>query len=125
MTPGLFVMMVLAGGLGACVRYVVDGAIKARAKGAAFPWSTAIINLTGSLVLGFLTGLVVGRLASTDVSTVGTGFLGGYTTFSTASYELVQLVRDQRHGLAAAYGIGVLAGAVLLALLGYVVGSDL
>ncbi|MBC2933071.1 fluoride efflux transporter CrcB [Nocardioides sp. zg-1228] len=126
MTPGLFALLVVAGGVGASVRYLVDAWIKARTKGSAFPWSTAIINLTGSPALGFLTGLVASHLASTDVSAiVGTGFLGGYTTFSTASYETVQLVREKRYGLAAAYGVGVLVLSVALAFGGYYWGSHL
>ncbi|WP_262851044.1 fluoride efflux transporter CrcB [Mumia quercus] len=126
MTFPLFLLMIVAGGAGASVRYVVDGMIKAKTSRSAFPWSTAIINMTGSLVLGFLTGLVVGDLASSDVSAViGTGFLGGYTTFSTASYEAVTLVRERRYGLAAAYGFGVLAATIALALLGYVWGKSL
>ncbi|WP_182111362.1 MULTISPECIES: fluoride efflux transporter CrcB [unclassified Actinotalea] len=119
MTAGAFVLLVLAGGLGAGVRYVVDAAIRARTT-SAFPWPTAIINMTGSLVLGALTGLVVSRIASTEMSAViGTGFLGGYTTFSTASYEAVQLIRERRYGTAFAYGVGVLVVCVALAYLGY------
>ena len=120
MTAPLFALLVLGGGVGATLRYVVDGWIKSKTPGSHFPWSTAIINLTGSLVLGFLTGLVVDRIADTDVSAViGTGLLGGYTTFSTASYETIQLVRDRRWGLAVGYGAGVLAVGVALALAGY------
>ncbi len=126
MTAGLYLLLVLPGGVGAATRYVVDGLIKARTGKAAFPWSTAIINLTGSLVLGFLTGLATSRISDTDVSAiVGTGFLAGYTTFSTASYETVQLVRERRYGLALGYGIGVLVVCVALALAGYVYGSRL
>ena len=92
----------------------------------AFPWPTTIINLSGSLALGVLTGLVVARLAPTDVAAViGTGFLGGYTTFSTASYETVQLVRQKRYGTAFAYSIGVLVACVALAFAGYRWGSSL
>lgn len=126
MMPALFVALVLAGGAGASVRYVVDGMIKSRTSGSTFPWSTAIINLTGSPVLGFITGLVASRIASTDVSAVvGTGFLGGYTTFSTASYETVHLIREKRYGLAAVYGVGVLVLGVALAFLAYHYASEL
>lgn len=80
--------------------------------------------MTGSLLLGFLTGLVVSRIADTDVSAVvGTGLLGGYTTFNTASYETVHLVRETRLGLAVGYGLGALVACVAVALLGYVYGS--
>ncbi|WP_104106372.1 CrcB family protein [Nocardioides sp. 616] len=124
MSPGLFTLLVLAGGVGAGVRYVVDGAIRSRIK-TLFPWPTALINMSGSLVLGGITGLVAGDLASTAVSAVlGTGFLGGYTTFSTASYETVDLVRARHYAVAALYAFGVLAASVALAYLGYSWGVD-
>jgi len=125
MTPGIFLLLCLAGGLGAGARFVVDGLIRSRVT-SSFPWPTAIINMSGSLVLGILTGLVLSRIASTDVSAViGTGFLGGYTTFSTASYEAVQLVREKKYGIAFAYSIGVLVVCVALAYLGYRWGASL
>ncbi|NPC96666.1 fluoride efflux transporter CrcB [Nocardioides sp. zg-DK7169] len=124
MTLGLYLLLILAGGVGASLRYVLDGLIKSGTKGSSFPWSTAIINLTGSFVLGLLTGLVAARIEDTDVSAIiGTGLLGGYTTFSTASYETVQLVQKKKHGLALAYGIGVLVVCVAAAFGGYVWGK--
>jgi fluoride exporter len=125
MTLGIFLLLAVAGGLGAGVRFVVDGFIRSRLT-SAFPWHTAIINMSGSLVLGIITGLVVSRIASTDVSAVvGTGFLGGYTTFSTASYEAVQLVREKRYGTAFAYSVGILVACVALAYAGYRWGATL
>jgi len=125
MTPGIFLLLCLAGGLGAGARFVVDGLIRSRVT-SSFPWPTAIINMSGSLVLGILTGLVLSRIASTDVSAViGTGFLGGYTTFSTASYEAVQLIKQQRYGTALAYSIGILVVCVALAYVGYRWGASL
>ncbi|MBD7997578.1 MULTISPECIES: fluoride efflux transporter CrcB [Oerskovia] len=125
MTLGIFLLLAIAGGLGAGTRFVVDGLIRSKVK-TAFPWPTAIINMSGSLVLGVLTGLVVSKIASTDVSAViGTGFLGGYTTFSTASYEAVQLVRQKRYGTAFAYSIGILVVCVALAYVGYRWGASL
>jgi len=125
MTAGLFLLLVFAGGVGACVRYVVDGLVRSRTGSSGFPWPTAVINVTGSFLLGLLTGLVVDRLASSDVSAVvGTGFLGGYTTFSTASYETVQLVRSDHAGTAVAYALGVLVVTVAVAFLGYRLGAS-
>ena len=124
MNAGLFALMVLAGGLGAATRFVVDGAIRSRVK-SLFSWPTAIINMTGAFLLGLVTGLVAGDWASSDVSAVvGTGFLGGYTTFSTASYETVQLLRERHYGGAALYGLGVLVVCGGLAFLGYRWGLD-
>jgi len=125
MTFWLFLLLAFAGGVGAVTRYVFDGFLHSKIN-SKFPWPTGIINMTGSLVLGFLTGLIASRIASTDVGAViGTGFLGGYTTFSTASYETVQLVREKRYGLTLAYGFGVLVVCVALAFAGYRWGASL
>ncbi len=93
MTP---VLVALTGALGAVLRLVVDGEIKHR-FGWSTPWQTAIINVTGSLLLGVLAGLVTGAGIGADWQVVvGTGFCGGYTTFSTASVETVGLLRTRR-----------------------------
>ncbi|MHA7132436.1 fluoride efflux transporter FluC [Oerskovia turbata] len=123
MTPGLFLLLAVAGGLGAGTRFVVDGLVRSRVR-TEFPWPTAVVNMSGSLLLGALTGLVVSHVAASEVAAVvGTGFLGGYTTFSTASYETVQLVRQQRYGTAFAYSCGVLVVCVALAYTGYLWGA--
>lgn len=125
MTPGVFLLLAIAGGVGAGVRFVVDGLIRSKVK-TAFPWPTALINMSGSLILGILTGLVASKIASSDVSAViGTGFLGGYTTFSTASYETVQLIKQKRYSTAITYSVGVLVVCVVLAYVGYRWGASL
>jgi fluoride exporter len=107
----IVLLPVLAGGAGAAGRFAADGAIKARV-GDAFPWSTLVINVTGSLVLGVLTGLALRHGAPGDLRTVlGTGFCGGYTTFGTASVETVRLAR---RGSWTAFGYAV--GGLTLAL---------
>lgn len=60
-----------------------------------FPLSTLVINVTGSAVLGGLIGAITrGALSSTIGTWVGAGFIGGYTTFSTFTYETVRLIED-------------------------------
>lgn len=125
MTPGIFLLLALAGGVGAVVRFVLDGFIRAHSK-TQFAWATTIINVSGSLVLGFLTGLTIEHLVSTDVSIViGTGFLGGYTTFSTASYETVQLMKKGRYGASFVSGIVMLVLSVAAAVIGLWAGAEL
>ena len=100
----------LAGGAGAGARFAVDGLARSR-RASPFPWATVAINVTGSLLLGFVTGLVLFDGAPTLVRTViGTGLCGGYTTFSTASVETVRLVQQRRYG----YAMGNAAGTLLL-----------
>ncbi len=108
----------LAGSLGAGARFVIDGAVKARVR-TRVPAGTVLVNLSGSLVLGVLTGLVVFHHAPTAVTLVGgAGVCGGLTTFSTASFETVRLV--QRGDFAAAtINTGVtVAGALAAAAVG-------
>lgn len=85
--------MALAGGVGAAARFVVDGLVRRRWDGG-YPWATLVINVSGSLVLGVLTGLTIYHGAPGDLRLVlGTGLCGGYTTFSTASFEAVRLLQ--------------------------------
>jgi CrcB protein len=116
------VAICLAGGVGAALRFVLDGAIRRRTT-ATFPLATMIINVTGSLVLGLLVGLVLSHLLSPDWELIiGTGMMGGYTTFSTASVESVRLLEQRRWVAALIDGFGMLILCTLAAGLGYLVG---
>lgn len=123
MTPLLFVSVAVAGGLGAASRLLLDGLIRARTRGSGLPWGTIAINLSGSLLLGVLLGLAAGLWVSPEwMQILGVGFLGGYTTFSTASFETVRLLQERRRGAALFNGIGVLVAAAAAAGLGYWLG---
>jgi CrcB protein len=88
------------------------------------PAGTFVINVSGSLLLGFLTGLVLVGAEPTDVRVVlGTGFLGGYTTFSTAMIETVRLLQQRRWGAAAVNGIAMLLLGLGAAVLGVFLGT--
>ncbi len=111
-------LLALAGGLGAGLRFMVDGLIRAKAR-TALPVGTMLINISGSLLLGLLTGLVAGHYTDSDVGLIlGTGFLGGYTTFSTANFETVRLVQARRTGLAVINAAGTMLACVLAAAAG-------
>lgn len=98
----------LAGAAGSVVRYGVDAVVTAR-WAPRFPWATLGVNVTGSLVLGFVTGLVAfGGHPSVLAGVVGTGFCGGYTTFSTTSFQTVRLLQLQRYRAAALSAVGTL-----------------
>lgn len=97
----IVVWLALAGSAGAVARFVVDGAVRTRWV-TTFPCGTLLINVTGSVLLGALTGLVLFHGYPAAITTIaGTGFCGGYTTFSTASFETVRLLQQQRHRAAA------------------------
>ena len=112
MTPVLFLALSLAGGVGAALRLVVDGSVKTRVK-TALPVGTLLINVSGSLVLGFVTELALGGILDESWRLIiGTGLCGGFTTFSTASFETVRLVQERRYALASVNAIGMLVAAV-------------
>jgi CrcB protein len=108
----IVVLTLLAGATGAVTRFLLDSSIKRRWE-SPFPWATVIINVTGSLLLGILAGLVLfGGQPTAWQTVVGTGFCGGYTTFSTASFETVRLVQQHRPGLALFNAVGSLVLSV-------------
>jgi len=82
----------VAGAIGAPARYFVERAVSARSR-SRFPFGTFAVNVTGSFVLGVVTGLVLYHaFASTPRTLIGTGFCGAYTTFSAFAYETAVLV---------------------------------
>ncbi len=94
------ILTFLAGASGAVMRFLLDAWTKQRWR-SPFPLATVVINVTGSLLLGVLAGLVLFHDQSSMWQTViGTGFCGGYTTFSTASFETVRLIQQGRRTLA-------------------------
>lgn len=111
-----WVGLAVAGAIGAPLRYLVDSAVGQRAVGV-FPWGTFVINVTGSLLLGFLTGLgLYHAFPRTPRVVLGTGFVGAYTTFSTFTYETVRLVEEGASIEATLSAVGtLLAGAAAAA----------
>jgi len=120
-SPLAWVAFVVAGAVGAPLRFLVDGFVSDRVEGA-FPWGTFVINATGSFVLGFLTGLALYHaFPKTPKVILGTGLCGAYTTFSTFTFETVRLAEDGSSSEALRNLLGTLvagaaAGAAGLAL---------
>jgi fluoride exporter len=119
----LVVAVAAAGGVGAVARLVVDGALRSWLR-IGYPIGTTIINVTGSFLLGLVTGLALAHgLPPEWRAVLGTGFLGGYTTFSTASYETVRLAQQRRYRAALVNGVGMLVLALGAAGLGLWLGQ--
>jgi fluoride exporter len=99
------------GGLGTLARYGADRALPAGTM--AFPWSTFLVNVIGSFILGALLTLIVERWSPTRFIRpfAAIGFCGGFTTFSTFAVEIVQRGEHDRLGLAVAYlAVSLVAG---------------
>lgn len=117
----LAVAVGLAAALGAVLRYTLDQAV-ARRRDWTFPAGTWVINISGSLLLGLLAGLATRHgLAPSAVAIAGTGVCGGFTTFSTFSFETVRLM-EEGSGLIA---LANLAGSVAAGLAAAAVGLGL
>ena len=111
-------LVALGGGIGASSRHLVNmGAL--RVFGAGFPAATLAVNIAGCLLMGLLAGWLVRRGSATDELRLflGTGVLGGFTTFSAFSLDAVTLWQRGAWGTAVGYVLGsvLLSTAALLA----------
>ena len=115
----LAVAVGLGGALGSVARYLLGTLIQTRTTGT-FPVATLIINVSGSLLLGFLMqfGLETRSVSPEMRLFLTTGFCGGYTTFSTFSYETVVLLQAGAYLRAGLY----MLSSVFLSLTGTILG---
>jgi CrcB protein len=92
MTAAVWAGVMLLGGVGAVLRFLIDRAVSSRA-GRPFPFGTLVVNVSGALLLGFLAGLA---LRPHLALLVGTAFVGSYTTFSTWMLETQRLGEERQ-----------------------------
>ncbi|MCW1959995.1 MAG: fluoride efflux transporter CrcB [Mycobacterium sp.] len=118
MSAAIWAGVLIIGGLGSVARFVVDRAVARRAA-RSFPFGTLTVNVTGAVLLGFVTGLALSHQAAL---LAGTAFVGAYTTFSTWMFETQRLTEERRVGPAVAnvvlsvvLGIAAAAAGQLLA----------
>jgi len=123
-TFGFVLLLGCAGALGAAARYGVVELTARRWRGR-FPLATLVINVSGAFALGLLLTAGPARAASltTVRSLLGTGFLGGYMTFSALTFETNSLARRGHHAHAWANALGTLALGMAAAALGMLVGQ--
>ena len=107
---GVFVI----GGFGAVARFVVDRAV-ARRTARPFPFGTLAVNVSGAVLLGFISGLTLSHQAAL---LAGTAFVGAYTTFSTWVFETHRLAEERQFWPAAANIVVSVALGVAAAMLG-------
>jgi len=93
-TPLVWLEVAVAGAIGAPARYLLDGFVQDRVSDDE-PWGTFVVNIVGSFLLGLVTGLGLhAHLSDAATATLGTGFCGAFTTFSTFSFESSRLLES-------------------------------
>jgi fluoride exporter len=114
-------LLVAAGGaLGSWLRFAV-GRLLAQASGA-FPWATLTVNVAGSLAMGLLVGWLARSTGSEATRLlIAVGLLGGFTTFSAFSLEVVTLVQRGQPALALTYLTASIAAGLAALWLGLLV----
>lgn len=113
--------VVLIGGVGSVLRFLVDGWVSAR-SGRAFPYGTLVVNISGAVLLGLLTGLA---LSGDAALLAGTAAVGSYTTFSTWMLESQRLTEERQVRSAVLNIVVSLILGVTAAALGQAVGVAL
>lgn len=117
----LWLGVMLIGGIGSVSRFMVDRAVARRAA-RSFPFGTFTVNITGAVLLGFITGLALSHHAAL---LAGTAFAGAYTTFSTWMFETQRLSEERQLGPAIAnIAVSVVLG-IAAAAAGQAVGQAL
>ncbi len=120
-----FFVVGLGGAIGTLLRYIIGG-LDYRFSSGVFPISTLVVNVTGSLVIGFLWGIIDRFAVSPNVRMfIFIGILGGYTTFSTFSLETFNLMRDGEYRIAVMNAVLSIALSVGAVFLGYLISKML
>jgi CrcB protein len=115
----LWIGVLLAGGIGSVLRFVVDGSVGRRVAGSllvgTLPFGTLTVNISGAAVLGLVSGLALSRHATLLADTA---LIGSYTTFSTWMLETQRLSEERQGWYAAANIVVSMALGLAAALLG-------
>ena len=120
------ILVALGGAIGSVARYGV-GAVAAQLLGAAFPWGTLLVNLSGSFLISLVMHVA---LAGTAISLelrifLTTGIMGGFTTYSSFNYETLALINQRAYGLAGLNLAATVVGCFLTGVLGLAAGRAL
>ena len=117
----IWVAVALIGGAGSIARFLVDGAISP-AVGRDFPFGTMVVNISGAVILGLLTGLALGH---DEALLAGTAAVGSYTTFSTWMLETQRLAEERQYRKAVVNVVISLVLGVAAAAVGRLIGPQL
>ena len=117
----LWCAVAMIGGAGSVLRFLVDGTVST-AIGRDFPFGTLVVNISGAVILGLLTGLA---LSHDQALLAGTAAVGSYTTFSTWMLETERLAEERQYGKVIANAAISLALGIAAAALGQLIGEHL
>ena len=119
-----YLLVFLGGGLGAALRYWLSGAVY-RYLPADFPYGTLAVNISGCFLIGVLMAFQEGRFEFEPSLRllIGIGILGGFTTFSTFSYETAALLRDGQAIQASMNILASLLGCLAATVAGITIGK--
>lgn len=119
-------LVATGGAVGASMRYIVNVMFASRGW-TGFPWHTLLVNLLGAFLLGLLAAVSVerGLIDTRWLLFLGTGVLGGFTTFSALSYETVLLVENGDALPALLNAVGSVVAGVVMAWVGLLAGRSL
>lgn len=116
-----YLLVALGGAAGTLLRYIVSG-LDYKYSNGVFPFSTLVVNLSGSFAIGFLWGLFEGSTLSPAIRMfIFIGILGGYTTFSTFTLENFNLIRDGEVRIALVNVLSSNALGICLVFAGYII----
>lgn len=120
-----WLLVAVGAAIGAPLRYLTDRTVQSR-HDTLFPWGTFAVNVTGSLILGLLTGAVTAGAASSHLQLLlGTGLCGALSTYSTFSYETLRLAEDGARFYAAANVVASVVAALGAVFVGITVAEAL
>lgn len=110
-------LIMIGGGIGAVTRYVIGVFLMKKFQTPLIPIAMIMVNIFGSFALGIIYGIIYDKPGllynNTFFITIGIGFLGAFTTFSTFSVETVQLIKDKLYKKASTYITVSIIGSIL------------
>jgi CrcB protein len=123
MTWASILAVAVGAGVGACARYLTHHFVTTRLR-YDFPLATLLVNVIGCLILGFVVAVAARHAISPNVALLlGSGLCGGLTTFSTFSYESLDLTQRKKSGRAFGYVVLSVAAGLAAAAIGLTLGA--
>jgi CrcB protein len=121
---GAVLLVALAGGIGSALRFAIAIALERRSE---LPWATLAVNVVGSFLLGVVAISLEGkRILGVDARVVlGTGLLGGFTTYSSFNLETLRMLERSEHGKAALYVGATLIVCMVAGMAGLALGRSI